>query len=225
MKPLVLGNGLLGSEIIKLTGWDFVSRKSHNFNIEDFESYIDSQYDTIINCVANTDTYSKDKDSHWNVNVKFVDKLIDYCNSNDVKLVHLSTDYLYTGSEVNASEESVPVHCDTWYGYTKLVSDALVQLRCKNHLLIRCTHKPTPFPYDNAWVDQIGNFDYVDIISNLIIKLIKKNLSGLYNVGTETKTMFELASKTKTVNKSFAPVNAPKNTSMNIKKLLTDLNE
>ena len=27
MKPLVLGNGLLGSEIIKLTGWDFVSRK------------------------------------------------------------------------------------------------------------------------------------------------------------------------------------------------------
>lgn len=37
----------------------------------------------------------------------------------------------------------------------------------------------------------------------LIINLIKSNSTGVYNVGTETKTMFELASKTKEVKKTF----------------------
>ena len=225
MKPLILGDGLLGSELIKQTGWDFLSRKSHNFNIENFEHYIDNSYDVIVNCIANTDTYSVDRDSHWNVNVKFVDRLIEYCNDNNIKLVHISTDYVYTGSETNASENTVPVHCNTWYGYTKLVSDALVQVRSKKHLVIRCTQKPTPFPYDSAWIDQIGNFDYVDVITELIIKSIRKDLHGLYNLGTETKTMFELASRTSDVGKSFSPINVPKNTSMNINKLLTDLYE
>jgi|688.fasta_scaffold10730_13 dTDP-4-dehydrorhamnose reductase len=225
MKVLILGDGLLGSELIKITGWDFLSRKSHSFNIDNFKSYINSDYDIIINCIANTNTYSEDRESHWNVNVKFVDKLIDYCNDKNIKLVHISTDYVYSGSESNASEESVPVHCNTWYGYTKLVSDAIVQLRSKNYLLIRCTFKPTPFPYKNAWIDQVGNFDYVDVIANLIIKSITKGLCGLYNIGTETKTMFELASKTINVGKSFVPNNIPKNTSIDISKLLTDLNE
>ncbi len=88
-----------------------------------------------------------------------------------------------------------------------------------NYLICRCTHKPNPFPFDGAWIDQIGNFDYVNVISDLIIKLIKLNSSGLYNVGTETKTMFELASKTKDVNKLFSPLHIPKNTSMDIDKL------
>lgn len=224
MKPLILGDGLLGSELIKITGWDFLSRKSHNFNINDFESYIDSKYDIIINCIANTDTYSNDKQGHWNVNVEFVDKLIDYCNLKNLKLVHISTDYVYTGSEINSSEDSVPVHCNTWYGYTKLVSDAIVQLRSKNYLLIRCTQKPTPFPYKEAWIDQIGNFDYVDVIAKLIVKSIEKELYGLYNIGTETKTMYELASKTKSVSKKFSPVMTPKNTTMNISKIQKDLN-
>ena len=105
------------------------------------------------------------------------------------------------------------------------MSDALVQIRSKKHLVIRCTQKPTPFPYENAWIDQIGNFDYVDVIAELIIKSIRKDLHGLYNLGTETKTMFELASRTSDVGKSFSPINVPKNTSMNIDKLLTDLYE
>ena len=225
MRPLILGDGLLGSELIKQTKWDFLSRKSHNFDIKNFSDFIKDEYDIIINCIANTNTYSEEMDSHWNVNVQFVNELIDYCNDKNIKLVHISTDYVYTGSDINANENTVPVHCNTWYGYTKLVSDAIVQLRSNNYLLIRCTQKPTPFPYEKAWIDQIGNFDYVDVISDLIIKSVKKNLSGLYNLGTETKTMFELASRTSNVGKSFSPVSVPKNTSMDVTKLLTDLNE
>jgi hypothetical protein len=226
LNVLILGDGLLGSEIENQTGWDCISRKRNNFSIDDFEDFIPKfKYDVIINCIANTDTYSSEYESHWDINYKFVHNLINFCNENNIKLVHISTDYLYTGSVNNASELDVPVHCNTWYGYTKLLSDGLVQLLSKNYLLIRCTHKPTPFPYEKAWVDQIGNFDYVNVISELIIKSINEELKGLYNLGTNVKTMFELGIKTNNVTKDFSPFNVPKNTSMNVNKLMSDLNK
>ena len=224
LKVLVLGDGLLGSELVKQTGWEYLSRKKGNFDIDnlswDLATYSPN---VIINCIANTNTYSVNKEAHWHVNVQFVDKLIDYCNNNNIKLVHISTDYVYAGSVNNASEEDVPVHCNTWYGYTKLLSDGLVQLRSNNHLIIRCTHKPKPFPYEAAWIDQIGNFDYVDEIASLIIKAVEKDLKGLYNLGTDVKTMYELASETAKVGKSFTPAHVPKNQSMNVSKLWNDL--
>jgi dTDP-4-dehydrorhamnose reductase len=221
LKVLILGDGLLGSEIKKQTGWDVISRKKNNIDVLNFNewNYQLFNYDTILNCIANTDTYSDNQKLHWDINYKFVYELINYCNDNNKKLVHISTDYLYTNSNTNASENDIPVHNKTWYGYTKLLSDGLVQLMSNNYLICRCTHKPNPFPFDGAWIDQIGNFDYVNVISDLIIKLIKLNSSGLYNVGTKTKTMFELASKTKDVNKIFSPLHIPKNTSMDIDKL------
>lgn len=218
LKVLVLGDGLLGSEITKQTGWDYVSRKSGNFDINNLLD-LPRGYDVIVNCIANTDTYSTNKEAHWDINYKFVSDLINYCNKASVKLVHISTDYVYAGSNNNASENDVPVHCNNWYGYTKLLGDGLVQLQSNDYLLCRCTHKPNPFPYDGAWIDQIGNFDYVDKISSLIIDLIEDNVNGLYNVGSETKSMYELASETNNVTKTFTPEHVPKNQSMDISKL------
>ena len=99
----------------------------------------------------------------------------------------------------SASEEDVPVHNNTWYGYTKLLSDGLIQLRSDDYLLIRCSHKPYPFEYSNAWIDYIGNFDYVDTIAHLLLNVLIKNLVGVYNLGTEVKTMFDLATETNVV--------------------------
>jgi nucleoside-diphosphate-sugar epimerase len=220
-KILILGDGLLGKEIVKQTGWQYVSRKCNNFDINKIEESLkDFNIDIIVNCIANTDTYSKDKESHWDVNYKFLSNLINYCNQKSIKLVHISTDAVYFNSINNASEQDIPIHGNNWYGYTKLIGDALVQLQCNNYLLIRCQHKPTPFPYEAAWMNQIGNFDYVDIISNLICKLINSEQSGLFNLGTQIKTMHELAKSTNAlVNKSFTPPYVPSNTSMNIDKL------
>ena len=72
---------------------------------------------------------------------------------------------------------------------------------------------------------EIGNFDYVDTIASKIIKLVKKNTNGLYNVGSETKTMFELASKTNKVEPIKAPMHVPHNTSMDISKMQTFFDE
>jgi dTDP-4-dehydrorhamnose reductase len=224
LKVLVLGDGLLGSEIVKQTGWDFISRKSGTLDINTIEECLDNgNHLIIINCVANTDTYSTDKKAHWDINYSFVDRLIKYCNRFQIKLVHISTDYIYAGSVNNASENDVPVHCNNWYGYTKLLADGLVQLQSENHLLIRCTHKPFPFPYDGAWIDQIGNFDYVDEIAKRIVKAVNYDLKGVYNIGTDLKTMYELAIETKDVIKTYTPAHIPKNQSMDLTKFKTAL--
>ena len=221
MRVLVLGDGLLGSEIVKQSNWDFISRKKDNIEISNFDSWSHKmiQYDIIVNCIANTDTYSQLKDDHWDVNYKFVLNLINFCNGSNKKLVHISTDYIYTGSVENASEDDVPVHCNNWYGYTKLLGDGLVQLLSNNYLICRCTHKPNPFPYEKAWSDQIGNFDYVNVISSMMIKSINKNINGVYNLGTESKSMYELALKTKNVIPVESPIHIPKNTTMSLHKI------
>jgi dTDP-4-dehydrorhamnose reductase len=213
----ILGDGLLGSELQnQRPNWSLYSRRLANFDIKDINV---PESDVIINCIAHTNTYDTNRQLNWDVNYKFVSDLVEYCNTTNTKLIHISTDYVYSNSDANASEDSVPVHCNNWYGYTKLLADGYVQLKSNDHLIVRCTHKPTPFPYESAWIDQIGNFDYVDVIASLIINLIEKNCSGIYNVGTHAKTMHELAKRTKTVNSSFRPKYVPGNTSMNINKL------
>jgi len=220
---LVLGDGLLGRELINQTNWDYVSRSKDGFDVNHLDEFILSNYDIVINCIAHTDTYTEDREDHWNVNCKFVDKLIDYCNEHFIKLIHISTDYVYSNSIPFASENDVPVHCNNWYGYTKLLSDGLIQLRSEDYLLIRCSHKPSPFVYDSAWIDYVGNFDYVDTIATLIIDCINKDLSGVYNVGTDVKTMFDLANETNVVESSFTPSHVPNNLSMDLTKLKSSL--
>jgi len=140
VKVLILGDGLLGSEIKKQTGWDSINRKTHTFDFSSITSvykYL-KDYDVILNCIANTDTYSKDKESHWNINYKAVSRLTDWCSENDKKFVHISTDFVYANSKGSPSEESVPVHADNWYSYTKLLADGYIELKGKDYLIIRC---------------------------------------------------------------------------------------
>ena len=62
LKVLILGDGLLGSEILNPTEWDCVSRKQHGFDITDestyhlmtkveFGSIQYCPYDVILNCI------------------------------------------------------------------------------------------------------------------------------------------------------------------------------
>jgi len=218
---IILGAGLLGSEIINQTGWDYLERKKDNFDFCNIQTYQDKlkNYDTIINCVGHCDTYSTDKDKHRMINYESVVQLSDFCENSGKKLIHFSTSYVYEYTKSNASEDDMPLISRNWYSYYKLLSDEYIMLKNKNHLIIRTCFKPKPFPYQYAWIDHFGNFDYVDIISETIIKLIKLNAVGLYNVGTEMKTMYELAKITKPdVKQSISPVYVPKDTTMNLNK-------
>ncbi len=228
IKRVVLGDGLLGSELVRQTGWRSISRHKDGIDFTKKHTYehLLVEYDEVINCIAHTDTYDENRDIHWDVNYAGVSELVDICNKHDIKLIHISTDYIYTNSKSNASELDVPVHCANWYGYTKLLGDAHVQLQSNDYLIIRCSHKQSPFPFEKAYVNQIGNFDYVTWISNMIWQLIMNDAIGIYNVGTELKSMYDLALKT---NQSVEPTNElfnesmPEDVSMDITKLKQEL--
>jgi dTDP-4-dehydrorhamnose reductase len=238
MKIVVLGDGKLGSEIVKQTGWDCISRKKDGFDLTDATCYskhlLDifdgvvaaKKYDVIVNCIANTDTYSTDKKSMREINFEGASNLSEFCNAFGIKIVHISTDYVYADSVPNATEEDMPVPSNNWYTYYKLLADEYISFTSDNHLICRCSFKTKPFEFKYAWYDQRGNFDYVDVIANLIIRLIGKGATGIYNVGTEAKTMIDLAKQTKPETQpSNRPDHAPANISINIDKLKGFLNE
>tara|TARA_R110001583_G_scaffold50520_6_gene157714 strand:+ start:1424 stop:2134 length:711 start_codon:yes stop_codon:yes gene_type:complete len=227
---LILGDGWLGAELVKKTNWDYISRKKNGIDFTDINSYKDYLvgYDEIINCIAYTNTYDKNKEPNWDINYKGVVDLVDFIINKDIKLIHYSTDYVYANSESNVSEHGIPVHCENWYSYTKLLGESYVELKLKNYLVIRGTHKPTPFMFEEAYINQIGNFDYIDNISKIHIDLIEGDARGIYNVGTELKTMYDLAKKTKPnvipVNKKFHHT-MPNDITMNLDKLNSKLKE
>jgi dTDP-4-dehydrorhamnose reductase len=202
MKLLVLGDGLLGSEIIKQTGWEYLSMNKDGIDVvNEFQELCvmidDIIPDVIVNCIGYTDTYSQERQKHWEINYRFVTNLVDFCEERSIKLVHISTDYIYANSKNNKTENDIPVHQETWYSYTKLISDAYVQLRIDNYLLVRCSFKPKPFPYEKAFGNVKGNFDYVDVIAGQIIDLIKEDRSGIWNIGTKFKSIYDLAKQTR----------------------------
>lgn len=227
MSVLVLGDGLLGSELVKQTGWDFISRKINKIDITQPTSYINliKDYNIIVNCIAFTDTYSNNRQKHWDVNYKAVANLVDICNTNKSKIVHISTDYIYSNSENESSENTIPQPLPTWYGYTKMLGDAHVQMSADNYLICRESHKPYPFPYNQAWSNQYTNGDYVHIIANLIIQLISKNAEGVYNVGTKIKTWFNYTKQEFNTNPTRTPNHTPVNVTMDLSKLHKFLNK
>jgi len=202
-KVLVLGDGLLGTEIINQSLWQYLSMDKDGIDVNDFSNLAamidDIDPNVILNCIGYTDTYSKERENHWKINYEFVVNLANFCDSRDIKLVHVSTDYLYANCEGGSAkkEDDVPVHQETWYSYTKLLADGYVQLCEYDYLLIRCSFKPKPFPYDKAFDNIKGNFDYVDVIAGQIIELINEDQSGIWNIGTAFKSVFDLAKQTK----------------------------
>ena len=67
-----------------------------------------------------------------------------------------------------------------------------------------------------------GNFDYTSIIAEKIVELVKLKSSGIYNVGTDLKTLYDLGKKT---NPNIEPTteyideSVPDDVSMNLDKL------
>jgi dTDP-4-dehydrorhamnose reductase len=191
---VILGDGLLGSELKKLTNWDVISRRNSKFDISNPNSYSSflKDYDIIINCIANTNTYSEDS-FHYKVNYKFVVDLVDYANKENKKIIHISTGYVYENNNNSPSESDFPMYQSTKYAYYKNLADAYIKIKSHDYVIIRSIHKPNPFPYMVAFEDHYGNFSYVNEVCDFIIDCITMGLSGIYNVGREFMSMFEFA--------------------------------
>jgi dTDP-4-dehydrorhamnose reductase len=216
MIVIIGGTGLLGKELSK--NKDTIPLNS-NFDLYDFtklEEFLNNNKpDIIINCAAikseNVDYYPIDS---INLNIIGSANISKYCIEKNIRLVYISTDYVYPGDNGNFKEDD-NLNPQNNYAWTKLAGESSTKL-VKNHLIIRTSFGDSIFPYKYAFKNLYTSKDYVDIISPMIFKASTSTFIGTINIGTEKKSIFEYAIRRNSVMSSNIPND--KDFSLNLQK-------
>jgi dTDP-4-dehydrorhamnose reductase len=149
MKILVTGsNGLLGQKLITVLDDDptvalvatarekpVCSLSRGNFlmlDVSDREAVNSviarTRPDVIINTAAMTqvDQCEQNQEACWNANVASVENLLEACHHHQVHLVHVSTDFIFDGTQQLLDETAVPNPVN-FYGKSKLAAEQRIQ--------------------------------------------------------------------------------------------------
>lgn len=212
-KVLVTGaNGQLGSELAVLAKkyskyeWVFADRKQISLdNLELLKKQLSEiQPDIILNCGAYTavDKAETEKEIAFTVNNSAVEVIAKYTFENKVKLIHISTDYVFDGTSsvaLNELAETKPVNV---YGESKLAGEIACLKDNPDSIILRTSWVYSKF--GNNFVktmqrlmqerdaisvvnDQVGSPTYAaDLAQAMIIILESENWSpGIFNYSNE----------------------------------------
>jgi len=222
------GSGLLGKEILKINP-EILAPDHSVFDITNYNQILDYisslNIDVIMHAAAFTSPPLIDKDPIKAVKTNIIgtSNIVLISSLFNIKLVYISTDYVFKGDKGNYKEydELLPQNLYSW---SKLGGECAVRMY-SNSLIIRTSFCESIFPYDKAFIDQFTSRDSVDVIAPLILKLAETDdVLGIIHVGTEKKSVKELAIKLgkKEVGdllRKDVPFHAPKDTSLDIEKL------
>ncbi len=153
----------------------------------------------VAHAAAYTDVAGAEKNraSCWAVNVDGTRNLVRAVSQRGLRLVHVSTDYVFAGTTGGYREDDPPGPVRNYYSLTKLVAEQLARL-VPHHLVLRTSFRPREWPYDNAFTDLFTSQDYVDVIAPQIALAIQRCDEIPYTVlhiATERKSIYELASR------------------------------
>ena len=146
------------------------------------------------------------------------------CSEKKIKLIYLSTSYVYPGTKGNYNETDALLPFNN-YAWSKLGGEAAVQMY-KNSLILRLSMTEKPFVHKKAFTNVKTNFIYHDEVANLLLKLLKNK--GIINVGGKIQSIYNFAKKEnykikksflKKKNKNLIPMNATMDVSK-LKKIL-----
>lgn len=184
-KVLVLGsNGLVGQNLIEtLTQFEnkfevvAVSKSSQNHSVTDNYYAIDCLEFTVLSdfikeqsphCIINlialsqVDQCEEKPQDCYAINAEFPSQLAQLCKSEAIKLIHLSTDFVFDGAVGMYSETDVPAPVST-YGKAKVIGEQNVISILPNAAIIR-----TVLVYGRAKL-----FHRTNILSFVIDQLIE----------------------------------------------------
>ena len=145
---LVTGsNGQLGSEIKELSSkyeYNFFFTDRSNIDITNKDSIKTfcqiNNINTIINCAAYTavDKAESDEINADLINRKAVKKLALISQELNIKLIHISTDYVFDGKTYKPYVEEFQTKPNSVYGKTKLMGEnEMINVNPKNSIIIR----------------------------------------------------------------------------------------
>ena len=108
------------------------------------------------------------------------------CMKYNLKLIYLSTDYVYPGIEGNYDEDDY-LKPFTNYGWSKLGGECAVRLY-DNHLILRMAMNKRPFPHPKALVDMKKSLMYIDDASKVVLELLDE--MGTINIGGKSQSVY-----------------------------------
>ena len=165
------------------------------------------------------DIHEKNIEESIDKNIIGTCNVVKVCKKHDIKLIYISTNYVYPGKAGNYKEDDglKPINN---YAWSKLGGESSVMLYRKS-LILRLAMSEKPFVHNEAFTDAKSNFLYRDDVAKIIPSLLDYN--GVINVGSKkTESIYNFAKKTKP---NVRPVsvekvkNFPIDSSVNIEKL------
>lgn len=110
--------------------------------------------DVIVHAAAYTNVggAEREREKCWAVNVQGTRNVAHASNLVGAKLVHISTDYVFSGETGNYSEEDTPGPVVNFYSLSKLVAEEAARA-AERHLILRTSFRPREFQYPVAYSD------------------------------------------------------------------------
>ena len=214
-KVLVTGSkGQLGSTIRELSvnhEMNFVFASSSELDItnkKQLESlFNDISFDYCINCAAYTkvDKAEEEIEKAYSINSEAVKNLALNCSKHKVILIHISTDFVFSGEKETPYLEADPTNPINIYGESKLQGEKYIQEILENYFIFRTSWLYSK--YGNNFVktvlrlskekdeinivnDQIGSPTNALDLARFILRIIKQESSyyGLYHFSNNDDT-------------------------------------
>lgn len=212
-KILITGaNGQLGNEIRCLAEKDkknlFLFTDIQELDITDLDAVVKyikaNDVEFIVNCAAYTavDKAEDNKDVCRNINALAVENLAKAAVENRAKVIHVSTDYVYSGVHYKPySEEDETSPCSV-YGMTKLEGERLLFDNCSEAVVLRTSWLYSTFGNNfvktmirlgkeketlSVVFDQIGSPTYAGDLAKAIMTIVNNTIfiPGIYNFSNE----------------------------------------
>ena len=231
MKILLTGgSGILGQEILKLNS-DIYAPTRNEMDITDqflvaqaFKKY---KPNLVIHCAAYTNVAKAETNEGYReaciVNILGTKNIVEVCKEHNSRLIYISTDYVFNGDKLGGLyDEFENINPCNKYAETKYEGEKIVY-QIKNSLVLRTSFcSAEEWQYKKAFEDQWTSRDTVDVIASRILISAFSSVIGILNIGTERKTVYELA---KSLRHDVEPcsrldvdVNIPKDTSLDCRR-------
>ncbi len=226
-KILVIGgSGLLGKEIQKLDSNLFYPTHTELdiTNVDSIRKGIEKYAPEIILLLAaynKPPEHEKDPTKGLSVNIIGTANLCLVCFEKNIKLVYVSTDYVYTGSGPHKEDEVLLP--PSRFAWSKLGGESAVQM-LQNFLILRVDFGPNPFQWEKVYKDKYVSKVYVEDMAELVLKATKSSVTGVMNLGGPKVSLEEYARKTKpNIETTPRPEWVPEDTSMDITRMNKEL--
>ena len=188
--------------------YNFIFLDSNDLDISFYKEvnrvFLNKNIDWCINCAAYTavDNAEKEQKKAHSVNTLGIKNLAFACQKNKVKLIHISTDFVFDGLQSRAYNESDKTNPLSVYGKTKLDGEIEIKKHLSKYFIIRTSWLYSEYGNNflktmirlskerdqlNIVADQIGTPTYARDLAKVILKIVKTNniKYGIYHYSNE----------------------------------------